>query len=377
MRVLIMTCNTGEGHNSCAKAIKQGFEEKGAVCDVIDSLQFISDRFSRFFSWGHITIYRRLPGLFRHGYGYVEKHPGILDEGSVMYKVFASGMKRFYALMQQEKYDVVLCTHVFAGLLLNATLREHPMNIKTGFIATDYTCYPGAASTGLQRFFIPAAELTEAFVSSGVPREKLHISGIPIRQEFYSRTDRAAAKAHFGLKPDRPHLVLMCGSMGCGPMEELAKQLSKRMCKRHALTIVCGTNEKLYRTLKEKYGYLSNVHIKGFVKEMSLLMDSADLYLTKPGGLSVTEAAAKHLPMVYIDAVAGCEGHNCRFFVQNGGAVTAATVPELTALCLSLLRDPARREAMSAQLAALGIKNATCDIWEQLQPDVRQPEPVC
>ena len=40
---------------------------------------------------------------------------------------------------------------------------------------------------------------------------------------------------------------------------------------------------------------------------MALLMDSADLYLTKPGGISVTEAASMRLPMVFIDAVAGCE----------------------------------------------------------------------
>lgn len=373
MRVLILTCNTGEGHNSCAKAIKQGFEENGAVCDVLDSLQFISDRFSRFFSWGHVTIYRRLPGLFRHGYSFVEKHPGILEEDSFMYKVFASGMKQFYELLQEKAYDTVLCTHVFAGLLLNATLREHPLPIKTGFIATDYTCYPGAVSTDLQRYFIPAAKLTDAFLESGVPAEKLHVSGIPIRQEFYRRTDRAAAKAHFGLKADRPHLLLMCGSMGCGPMEQLAQQLAQRMCKRHYLTVVCGTNEKLYKTLTDKYGFLSNVRICGFVEEMSLLMDSADLYLTKPGGLSVTEAAAKHLPMVYIDAVAGCEGHNCRFFVEHGGAVTASTVDDLTNACLQLLREPERREQMSRRLEELNIQNAAQYIWSVLEAEEAVP----
>ena len=372
MRVLIMTCNTGEGHNSCAKAIKQAFEGNGAQCDVIDSLQFVSNRFSRFFSWGHTAMYRKLPGLFRHGYSFVERHPGVLEEDSFMYKVFASGMSPFYALLQENQYDTVLCTHVFAGMLLHATLRKHPMALRTAFVATDYTCYPGAAGIQVQQYFIPARELAEDFAESGVPAERIHVSGIPIRQEFYNRSDKAAAKARFGLQTDRPHLLMMCGSMGCGPMAELAQQLAQHMCKRHYLTVVCGTNKKLYDTLTEKYGHLSNVRICGFVEEMSLLMDSADLYLTKPGGLSVTEAAAKRLPMVYIDAVAGCEKHNNRFFVENGGAITGATVEELTVLCLKLLRNPQQREEMSQRLDALNIENAPQRIWHLLQETKEQ-----
>lgn len=367
MRVLIMTCSTGEGHNSCAKAIKQGFEENGVQCDVIDSLQFVSNGFARFFSWGHATIYRSLPFLFRHGYSFVERHPGILEEDSFMYKVFASGMSQFYALLQENQYDTVLCTHVFAGMLLHATLHKHPMKLRTAFVATDYTCYPGAIGIDVQQYFIPAEKLAKDFASGGIPAERLHVSGIPIRKEFYSRSDKAAAKAHFGLKADRPHLLMMCGSMGCGPMEELAQQLAQRMCKRHYLTIVCGTNEKLYKTLTEKYGYLSNVRICGFTEEMSLLMDSADLYLTKPGGLSVTEAAAKRLPMVYIDAVAGCERHNCRFFVEHGGAIAGANVEELTRLCLKLLRNPQQRQEMSQCLDDLNLEDAPQRILRVLE----------
>ena len=115
MRVLIMTCSTGEGHNSCAKAIQQGFEENGVQCDVIDSLQFVSNGFARFFSWGHATIYRSLPFLFRHGYSYVERHPGVLEEKSFMYKVFASGMSQFYALLYPFDINLSASAHRKTG----------------------------------------------------------------------------------------------------------------------------------------------------------------------------------------------------------------------------------------------------------------------
>ena len=96
-------------------------------------------------------------------------------------------------------------------------------------------------------------------------------------------------------------------------------------------------------------------------------MDSADLYLTKPGGLSVTEAAAKRLPMVYIDAVAGCERHNCRFFVEHGGAIAGANVEELTRLCLKLLRNPQQRQEMSQRLDDLNLEDAPQRILRVLE----------
>lgn len=64
MRVLILSCNTGEGHNSCAKAIKEVFDAKGETCVIEDSLRFISEKTTRFISWGHVFVYRNIPWLF-------------------------------------------------------------------------------------------------------------------------------------------------------------------------------------------------------------------------------------------------------------------------------------------------------------------------
>ena len=127
--------------------------------------------------------------------------------------------------------------------------------------------------------------------------------------------------------------------------------LSQRLDDTNDISIVCGTNEKLRKELAEKYRAFPNIHIHGFVKNMSALMDSADLYLTKPGGLSTSEALAKALPMVLIDAVAGCEAYNLRYFVSMGGAVTAQTPWELSECCMTLLNDPAARQKMRDALS--------------------------
>jgi len=61
MRVLILSCNTGEGHNSCAKAIKEVLADKNIVCDIQDVLEFVSPKIAHFIAWGHSTMYRYLP----------------------------------------------------------------------------------------------------------------------------------------------------------------------------------------------------------------------------------------------------------------------------------------------------------------------------
>ena len=90
----------------------------------------------------------------------------------------------------------------------------------------------------------------------------------------------------------------------------------------------------------------------GFTDRMALYMRAADLYITKPGGLSSTEAACTGLPMVMIDAVAGCETYNLNFFTRNGYAVTSDSVEGIVCAALSLLYDDKRLEEMSCAMRA-------------------------
>ena len=369
MRVLILTCNTGGGHNACARAIQEVFNENGHSCEAVDAISFVSEKLSKFLDWGHTTMYRHIPKLFRFGYGFAEKHPAVLDDDAAVYKLLTDGTRQLHSFIETGRFDIVICTHVFSGLLLRQMLKEYHIKLKTAFVATDYTCSPGTAKSELDYYFIPAASLKEEFIEQGVPAEKIVASGIPVRGEFYTASNKEAAKKKLGINPNHTHLLMMCGSMGCGPMDKLTKLLSQRMDETMELSIVCGTNTKLQGELTEEFGELPNVHIHGFVKDMACLMDSTDLYLTKPGGLSATEAAAKMLPMVFIDAVAGCEEYNLNYFVSLGGAVTADNPEDLAQLCIELLHSDDRLEQMKMALAALPHYNAANMICETMCAD--------
>lgn len=367
VRVLILSCNTGEGHNSCAKAIKEVYDAHSDVCEINDALAFISKRFSRFISWGHSTMYRHLAWLFKWGYGYSERHPGVFHEHSAVYKLLTSGSERLYQYIADGNYDTVICVHVFSSLMLTDMVKKHPMGIKTCFVATDYTCSPSVQDSNLDVYFIPDESLTYDFEYPNIPKSKMVGSGIPIRQMFYKSTDQTEAKRQFDISPEHKHLLIMCGSMGCGPLKRLAKLLCKMLETDCEISIVCGTNQKLQKRLERKYEAHDNFHIRGFVKDMSTLMDSADLYLTKPGGLSVSEACIKRLPMVCIDAVAGCEEYNRRYFVRMGGAKTGANVWEIAKACQNILTDDARRQEMHTILNQQPTVNSSECIYSTMK----------
>jgi len=370
MKVLILSCNTGGGHNSCAQAIQEQFQNTGDICDVADAVGFCSKMLSNFMTWGHATMYRHFPGLFRFGYGFAEKHPGILKDGTIVYKLLTGGAENLHFLLENEKYDTVVCTHVFSGVLLRETLRRHPRKLKTAFVPTDYTCSPGTAKSNADLYFIPAESLVEEFIAQGVPEDKIVVSGIPVRSGFYDRADINAAKRKFGMEPSHFHILVMCGSMGCGPMGQLVKQAYARLNQNCEISIVCGQNQKLRSKLDKRFRSASNVHVYGFVEDICAIMDSADICVTKPGGLSTSEAAAKGIPMVLLDVVSGCEEHNMDFFVHSGGAVTALCVDGVVGQCLTLAKDPEKqakmRNALISQLPGNAAK-ILCDAMHNLE----------
>ena len=161
--------------------------------------------------------------------------------------------------------------------------------------------------------------------------------------------------------------MIMGGSMGCGPIAEMAALLPGLLPEDCHVSILCGNNHSLAEELERRCAGNARFHIYGFTDLVPRLMDSADLYLTKPGGISVTEAAHKRLPMVFVNAVAGCETHNLNFFLRRGAAVTADTPEELARTCIALLDDPARLAEMAAAMEPVAEQDPCETILTQLE----------
>ncbi len=342
MKVLILSCNTGEGHNSTAAAIQEAFLNQSIPCDIRDALAFQSPRTSEFIRWGHVFVYRYLPKLFGIGYRFEENHaPRFITQNA------ARGADALHDYIRSNGYDTVICVHVFGGLMMAAARAKYRDTPSYYFVATDYTCSPGAAECQADAFFIPHPALAAEFERRGVPADRLIASGIPVKAAFCTPQSRTAARAALQIPADKKVVLVSFGSMGCGPMRKVAEQLSAAMKPDVYLVLICGNNRKLYQQLVPLRS--PNVRVRGFTKRMMLYMDAADLFITKAGGLSTTEAIAKRLPLLYVDAVDGCELRNRDFMIQHGIALHTGDLETIADTVQLILAHPGvRTEQMSA-----------------------------
>ena len=160
--------------------------------------------------------------------------------------------------------DNIICTHVFPALALTEMRRQHPcLQLVTSHISTDYTCAPCTADSALDWYFIPSTSLLGEFEQCGLQPQKLIASGIPVRQQFYQRVSQEAGKANAGISPAHQHILMMCGSMGCGPMEEIISYLCPYLTTEQELSVVCGTNDDLRKKLQKRTEKYSQVHVLG------------------------------------------------------------------------------------------------------------------
>ena len=361
MKFLILTCSTGGGHHATAAAISEQLTVQGQECQVLDCLDFLSPAKAKLISEGHILLYRKAPKLFGIGYRFEEEHTPkfILSQCEAC-------ADEFYEAVTQSGCDAVINVHAFSALIMTAAKRLYHLDLPGYFVATDYTCSPGVGLADQDIFFIPHAALTEEFIQCGVPADRIVPTGIPVRPVFYTSVPQAEARYSLDLPKTGKLVLLTCGSMGAGPMEDLAELLDKTMAPGDQLAVICGTNEKLKKDL-EKVGLSSRVRVLGFVDRMDLYMDAADLILTKAGGLATTEALMKRLPLVYINAVPGCETRNLDFMVSHDYASTADTLKDLTILVCTLLHDPKHLAQWRARLAQDFPNRAADLIWQHLQ----------
>jgi len=346
MRPLILSCNTGAGHNTAAKAVREQFIKAGADCQLLDALSFASESLSRFVSDFYVNLTVRAPGLFGAGYRACEALSSSRVR-SASYIANTSYSHALYRYLVENKIDTVVMTHIFPSQCLTHIRKRYKMNhIKTYQISTDYDCCPFVEETSTDAFFIPHSSITGEFLRRGIGEERVLVSGIPTLEKFSKKKEKGAARAHLGLPETAPIILVMGGSMGFGNIEDMVRLLRNRMREQTHIAVLAGNNERLKASLRARFGEDARIHVVDFTNEADVYMDACDIMLSKPGGLSSTEAAVKNVPLVHMAPIPGCETDNLLFFSHFGMSVTGDTPTGIADAAIRLLERPDLQKAV-------------------------------
>ena len=255
----------------------------------------------------------------------------------------ARGMERY---LREHPVDVIVMTHLFPAEMLTY-LKNHGMTLpKTLFITTDYTCIPFMEEVDCDAYVTPSPMLTGEFSAWGIPQERIYPLGIPVRGDFCQMLTREQAKQMLNLADDRRYLLIAGGSIGAGKLEKaISLLLQVTQGQNYELIAICGSNRSVCGSLEKRFG--DRVRLLGKTDRMAQYLRACDLYLTKPGGLSTTEAAVMEVPLALLPPIPGCENRNRRFFTQTGMAWEAELTPGALEQLLGLLDQKDKLEHMA------------------------------
>lgn len=350
MKVLVLSCDTGEGHNSAAKAFIEYLEQNGIDYDMKDTLSLVSPWTSQTVS--DIYIFSTRTNLFKYAYKFGEAVSGGLASKSPVYLANKLYCKKLYDYIENNGFDVIVCTHLFPAEALTALRRSGTFFKKTIYIMTDYTCIPFTKETELDAYIVPHEHLIEECVNKGLPREKLHPFGIPVKSVFHTSFPKAYARVEclksLEMEADKNKIwfLLMSGSMGFGNSTGTIKKLMETRGGDIELFLVCGNNSKLKKQLSSTFSEMPSIHILGFTDIIPLLMDACDVLFTKPGGLSSTEAAAKGIPIIHTAPIPGCETRNAEFFHYHNMSYSSVDISYQVEIAFRLVEDEGFRKKM-------------------------------
>lgn len=373
MKVLILTITAGEGHNTTAAAIARDLEARGVECRTLDTCLEISRSLYNLISKGYLLSTAEFKKTYALVYRKLENRKGNSYTGSLARTTYGLVTKNLSDYIDEYRPDVIVYTHVFAGVFLDIIMQKKTVNAKTVGILTDFVMHPFWEETlRSDRVVIPNEMLIPAARRKGLSDVQIVPSGIPIRPEFATVVPQDGARSLLGLDPTLPTLMLMGGSMGYGTLFQTVCELDT-LDMDFQIISVCGNNQKAKEEI-DGHTFRHRVLNFGYTDKISLLMDASDCIVSKPGGLTTSEALAKRLPMIICNPIPGHEDRNTEFLCNSGVAMKISPALRLSDAVYQMFSDPRRIAYMRSCTDLIRKPNAARDLTDLiLSFDTNEP----
>lgn len=367
-RVLVLSASVGAGHLRAAQAVELALRELApdAVVRNVDVLELTNATFRRLYGKAYLDLVNRVPYVLGYFYDLMDR-PRSPERKTDRLRLLVEKLN-FRALLKflrSEPWNVIVNTHFLPAEIIASLRLRGDLATPQFTVTTDFETHRLWVNQPCERYFTATAEGAAYLEHWGVPAGDVRITGIPIHPAFSRSKDRAECLARHGLAGDRPVLLQLAGGFGVGPIAELFRAvLAIEMPLQ--VVVVAGRNEALKVQLEliaapERH----RVKVFGFTDQIDELMAAADLVMTKPGGLTTSEALARGAALAIVNPIPGQESRNSDFLLENGAAVKINNVGTLAHKLTALLSDRARLGQLRENARRLGRPRAAFEIAEQ------------
>ena len=354
MRILIATITAGAGHLQAAAALKEAWLQahpKDTV-ETIDLLTFFSPLHKKIYRDGYVKLIAHAPEVWGMVFTKMDNPKLVQKLARWKSKLGSNSARKFTKYVKQFAPDAVLCTHYLPVELLGALRSKWPGPPPlTVSIVTDFEAHALWMEPSVDLYCVAAEETKARLVARGAEEARVLATGIPVSARFSNRIDTAAVRKQYGLRDDLPILLVLSGGFGMGPVAQILAALDQIQRPFQTL-VVAGKNEELRRDLAAQ-DRKHPTHVLGFVTNMHELMAVSDLLVTKPGGLTTSEAMAMGKPLFILNPIPGQEAANSDFLLERGAAAKVNSVDDIP-FRLDQLLGSKKLADMSKAARALG-----------------------
>ena len=319
MRVIILSASIGGGHMSASNALKSyilGNSEEIEV-EVIDTLKYINPLLNGIIVNGYMFLIKKISWFYEKLYYITDKENAVSLFLEMIEKLFSNKLLR---LLKSKEIDLIITTHPFAEGMVSVLKERGKIKAKHICIMTDYSPHNSWINSNVDHYIVSNEEMKIDMISRGIEDKKVHVYGIPI--------------------------LLMGGSFGVKNIVDIYREISTIDLEFQVIVIV-GNNRSVYKIMqKELTDSKKKTKLIGFTNEVEKYMKISDVLITKPGGLTVTEALVSNIPMIIFDAIPGQEEGNARFLIENDVAVSIGKGISCSKIIEKLLKNKKRISAM-------------------------------
>lgn len=390
-KVLIMSASTGGGHNRAARAIKEELESRtidnmSIECEIVDSLKLVNNTMDKVISRGYEKSALYTPKAYGSVYRFSETT--IASKNEFKTNPLTSLMARkFKHLLNESTPDLIIGTHPFPMIALSTLKKNnniHSLSRSESFykstkvdippmisVLTDYTTHSTWIQNEIDYYIVGHEYVKELLVYEGVDSEKVKAFGIPVEKSFLSHRDRETVLTELGLSPEKLTVLLMGGSFGAGNIKETLEDLIA-IDRDFQILVITGKNEHLKDKLSKMLDstiHNKNICLLGYTNKMNDILASIDVLISKPGGLTTTEALLNDVPMIVPYFIPGQEEENLDFLTNCGAALRTTKKYSLPVLLKVLIDDPSRLDNLRKNIksirkfdSAVNISNLVVDI---------------
>ena len=369
MRVMILTASYGSGHNEAARSLAAGFAARGAAVTVVDHFrELVHPLFERASRRLYMALLRRAPVVWGAAYALGDWMP---SDSPLTFGMTRVGVTRLAARLDALEPDAVVSVHATPAAALSALAAEGRRLPPHTTVVTDFVAHSQWIARGIERYCVAADEVGHEFVARGIPRERVVVTGVPLRPEFAAPVDPAAARRALRVGPDVPVVLVMAGSHGIvGRLPDVVRTLGRLPGPVQGL-VVAGRDATLAERLR-RLAAGSRTRVLGYADDVRSLMAAADVLVTKAGGMTLAEAMAAELPMVLYGSLPGQEQRNERFASRAGVALAARSPRELARMLERALTEPSLLEHLRVGIRRARRPDATQRIVDAVLEPNRQ-----